>query len=93
MIQGHNDEVIGLHFDEVNKIIYSASADGWINMIDAQRCVIINKLELASQITRMHADVFNRRLFVALAEGNIEIFEYENARMKYLHSISPPALG
>lgn len=67
MINGHSEDVIGLHLDEVNKMIYSASADGWINVIDADRCLIINKHELASQITKIHADTTNKRLFVALA--------------------------
>jgi len=58
----------------MNRMIYSASADGWINVIDADRCLVVNKHELASQITCIHADVNNRRLFVALEEGNIEIF-------------------
>lgn len=34
------------------------------------------------------------RLFVALGDGNIEIFEYtHNARIKLVHSLSLPALG
>ena len=74
MINAHTEDVIGLHLDEMNRIIYSASADGWINVIDADRCIVINKHELASQITCIHADTTNRRLFVALEEGNIEIF-------------------
>jgi hypothetical protein len=44
MIEAHSDDVLGLFLDEVNMIIYSASADGWINMIDATRSVVINKL-------------------------------------------------
>jgi len=74
MIQAHSDDVIGLFLDEVNMVVYSASTDGWINMIDATRSVVINKLELASQITKIHGDTVNRRLFVALEDGNIEIF-------------------
>ena len=71
MISAHNDDVISLHLDEMNKIVYSASEDGWITVTDADRNVVLNKHELASQITCMHADTNNRRLFVALEEGNI----------------------
>jgi hypothetical protein len=94
MIKGHEEDVIGLHLDEVNKIIYTASVDGWINVIDCNLGVIIDTLELSSQITKIHADVTNMRLFVALAEGTIEVFEYtHNAKLKRLHSLALPAEG
>jgi hypothetical protein len=94
MIKTHEDEVVGLHLDEVNMMIYSASADGWINVIDASRGILVDTLELSNQITHMHADSATMRLFVALSEGNIEIFEYtHNARIKLVHSIALPALG
>jgi hypothetical protein len=91
MVSAHNEDVIGLHLDELNRIIYSASADGWINVIDADRSLVINKVELASPITCIHADRDNRRMFVALEEGNIEIFEYvDRGGLKYLYSLCPP---
>lgn len=71
MIKTHEDEVIGLHLDEVNMMIYSASVDGWINVIDATRGILMDTLELSNQITHMHADSTTMRLFVALAEGTI----------------------
>jgi hypothetical protein len=58
--------VIGLHLDEVNMMIYSASVDGWINVIDGSRGVLVDTLELSNQITHMHADSTTMRLFVAL---------------------------
>lgn len=67
MIKTHEDEVIGLHLDEVNMMIYSASADGWINVIDASRGILVDTLELSNQITHMHADSATMRLFVALS--------------------------
>lgn len=44
MIKTHEDEVIGLHLDEVNMMIYSASIDGWINVIDATRGILVDTL-------------------------------------------------
>lgn len=55
-------------------MIYSASVDGWINVIDANRGILVDTLELTNQITHMHADSTSMRIFVALAEGSIEIF-------------------
>lgn len=48
MVAAHNGDVIGIHLDELNQIIYSASSDGWITVTDADRCMIINKQECAS---------------------------------------------
>jgi hypothetical protein len=67
MIKSHEDDIVGLHLDEVNRIIYSASIDGWINIINADLGVVIDTLELSSQITKTHSDANNMRLFVALA--------------------------
>lgn len=75
-------------------MIYSASVDGWINVIDATRGILVDTMELSNQITQMHADGATMRLFVALSEGNIEIFEYtHNARLKLVHSLSLPLEG
>lgn len=94
MIKTHEDEVVGLHLDEVNMMLYSASVDGWLNVIDATRGILVDTLELTSQITQMHACKTTMRIFVAVAEGNIEIFEYtHNARLRLVHSLSLPALG
>ena len=71
MIKTHEDQIIGLHLDEVNMMIYSASVDGWINVIDGSRGVLVDTLELSNQITHMHADSTTMRLFVALSEGTI----------------------
>ena len=91
MVAACTDDVVGLHLDEMSKMIYTASADGWINVIDAERCIVINKHELASQVTCLHADQNNRRLFVALDEGNVEIYEYtDRGSLRYLHSLCPP---
>ena len=91
MVTAHSNDVVGIHLDELNQIIYSASEDGWITVTDADRCLIINKHECESQITCLHADPANRRLFVALDEGNIEIHEYiDKGGLKYLYSLCPP---
>lgn len=91
MVTAHNDDVIGIYLDELNQIIYSASEDGWITVTDVDRCMIINKHECASQITSIQADPANRRLFVALEEGNIEIYEYfDKGGVRYLYSLCPP---
>lgn len=74
LIKVHEDEVVSLFLDEVNMMIYSASVDGWVNVIDASRGILVDTMELSNQITHMHADSANMRLFVALSEGNIEIF-------------------
>ena len=71
MIKCHEDELVGLHLDEVNMTIYSASADGWINVIDATRGILVDTLERPNQITYFMADSTTMRLFAALAEGNI----------------------
>jgi len=44
MVKCHEDDVIGLHLDEVNRIVYSVSADGWINIINADLGVVIDTL-------------------------------------------------
>lgn len=66
MLQAHEDEVCGLHLDEPNLMIYSASCDGWINVIDAKRAVLLDSLETSSPIIAMQGDRKNMRLFVSL---------------------------
>jgi hypothetical protein len=63
-------------------------------VIDASRGILVDTLELSNQITDMHADSASMRLFVALSEGNIEIFEYtHNARIRLVHSLALPVVG
>jgi 6-phosphogluconolactonase (cycloisomerase 2 family) len=94
MLKVHEDEICALHLDEINMIIYSASIDGWLNIIDANRVVLIDTLELSCNITTFIPDTTNMRIFVSLAEGNIEIYEYShNAKLKHLHSIATPVEG
>jgi hypothetical protein len=33
MVNLYTEDVIALHLDEANQIIYTASSDGWINFI------------------------------------------------------------
>ena len=74
MLKNHEEEVIGLHLDEVNLMIYSASKDGWINITDANRGILVDSLELSQEITKLYGDSINMRLYVALSDGNIEVF-------------------
>ena len=60
-----------MHLDEVNMILYSCSKDGWISISDVNRCVMLESIEMASQISIMHADKDNMRIFIALEDGNI----------------------
>jgi hypothetical protein len=47
-------------------ILYSASIDGWINVIDARRAVMIDALEISNgNISSMIGDSVNMRFFVA----------------------------
>ena len=75
-------------------MLYSASTDGWLNVIDVSRGILVDTLERESGVTQLIGDSATMRLFVALAEGNIEIFEYSHsAKLKLVHSLSLPALG
>lgn len=45
MVKTHEEEVVGLHLDEVNMMLYSASTDGWLNVIDVSRGILVDTLE------------------------------------------------
>ena len=66
MVAAHTDAVMDIYLDELNQMIYSVSEDGWICVTEVDRSMVVNKHECASQITCLHADPTNRRLFVAL---------------------------
>jgi hypothetical protein len=44
LIKVHEDEVVSLFLDEVNMMIYSASVDGWVNVIDASRGILVDTM-------------------------------------------------
>lgn len=43
-IKTHEDAITGLHLDIVNKILYSSSIDGFLNVCDARNGVLIDSL-------------------------------------------------
>jgi hypothetical protein len=44
MVKAHDDDVISVYLDEVNMNLYSASSDGWISIVDANRCIVIESV-------------------------------------------------
>lgn len=62
----HQEAIVGLHLDEVNKILYSASVDGILNISDARNGGLIDSLEMNAEITCLLGESINNRLMVAL---------------------------
>lgn len=73
----HEDAITGLHLDRINKVVYSASVDGFLNVSDARNGVLINSLELNTEITGIYGDENSNKLILALGEGNMEIYTYD----------------
>jgi hypothetical protein len=44
LITVHEDTISGLHLDVLNSILYSSSVDGWINIIDVKKAVVIDTI-------------------------------------------------
>ena len=65
-IKTHEDYITGLHLDAVNKVLYSSSIDGFLNICDARNGVLIDSLEMHCEITSIIGDSENNRLMVAL---------------------------
>lgn len=90
-VKTHEDAITGLHLDKINRILYSSSIDGFLNIIDARNGVLIDSLEMHCEITNIVGDSENSRLMVALGEGNMEYYEYDNrAKLRKLTSLSTP---
>ena len=94
MIACHQDVITGMFLDQVNRVLYTVGADGFLNIIDPLKGVLIDTLQLQVEISSLTADVQNKRLFLAHVEGNVDVYEYDHrAKVKYKHSICTPGNG
>lgn len=44
LITVHEDTITGFHLDVINNILYSTSVDGWMNIIDVKKTVVIDTI-------------------------------------------------
>lgn len=44
----HEDSISGLHLDKINKILYSSSIDGFLNISDIRNGVLIDSIEMGA---------------------------------------------
>lgn len=72
-------------------VLYSASIDGFLNITDAKNGVLIDSLEMNTEITGICGESETGRLVVALGEGNIQVYEYDyKAKLKILTCLATP---
>ena len=94
MVQAHEEAVLGVHLDETNLHLFSVSVGGFVAAIEVRRGILIRSMELCSAATSLCADPTRQRIFVGLAEGNVEVLDYDHsARLKRVHVIGTPVGG
>ncbi len=79
LLQAHQKGVFDLIYNPINNTIISASADGTIAIWNTENFTLLAQLNLTKEKVRKFS-IKNNTLAVALGNGNISLFELNNAK-------------
>ncbi|EGR33250.1 PX domain protein [Ichthyophthirius multifiliis] len=84
--QPHEYRIMGVHYDNINDIIYTCSEDKTIKTIENNQCINVLK-HSDTGLTCMLADKEFKRLFVSNRSGNIYIYSISSINPELLITV------